>query len=185
MQATAIRRINVDEYYRMAVAGILRPDERVELLDGQIIPMSPIGPFHADVVTYLTEAFCALARRRWEVRTQNPVRLDDLSEPQPDLMLIKRSPGRLRRHPQPGDVYLLVEVCDTTLESDRLDKLPAYARAGIPEVWLVNLNDQTIEVYRQPQPEGFVFKTILRAGDKAAPQSFPDAAIDVEELLQR
>ena len=170
----------------MAETGVLRPDARVELLDGQIIDMSPIGPFHGGVTKFLSRFFFAAAKGRWITSVQDPVRLDDHSEPEPDLMLLKPSADFYRkRHPQPEDVFLLVEIADTTLERDQEDKLPVYARAGIAEAWIVNLNDQTIEVYTLPGFTGYSSKTILGAGDKASPQAFPDALLDVAELLQR
>jgi Uma2 family endonuclease len=89
-----------------------------------------------------------------------------------------------KRHPQPEDVYLLIEVSDTSLATDRDEKLPAYGRAGIAEVWIVNLNEEAIEVYREPHFTGYRSRSILRAGEKAAPQAFPDAAVDVAELLK-
>lgn len=170
----------------MAETGVLPPDARVELLDGRIIDMSPIGPFHGGVTNYLNEVFAVAAKGRWITAVQNPVRLDDLSEPQPDLMLLKPTPDFYRRrHPQAQDVYLLIEVSDTTLALDREEKLPIYGRAGIVEVWIVNLVDQTIEIYSQPHFTGYGSKIILRAGDKAKPQVFPDVAVDVAELLKR
>ena len=170
----------------MAETGVLRPDARVELLDGQIIDMSPIGPFHGSVTKYLNQLFSAAARGRWITAVQDPVRLDDHSEPQPDLMLLKPVPDFYRqRHPQPADVFLLVEVSDTSLAADRNEKLPAYGRAGIAEMWIVNLNDETIEVYREPHFTGYGSRTILRVDDKATPQAFPDVAVDVTELLKR
>ncbi len=170
----------------MAETGALPPDARVELLDGQIVDMSPIGPFHGGVTNYLITFFTDAARRRWITTAQNPVRLDDDSEPQPDLMLLKPSADYYRfRHPQAEDVFLLVEISDTSLEKDQEKKVPAYARAGIVEVWIVNLNDQTIEVYRKPHFAGYGSKVILNAGDKASPQAFPDVSLDVAELLKR
>src|SRR5205814_6416011 len=132
MVAPTKHRFNVKEYYRMAETGVLRPDARVELLNGEIIDMSPIGPFHGGVTNYLIEIFTAASKGRWMTSVQNPVRLDDYSEPQPDLALIKPSPDFYRkRHPQPEEVYLLIEVSDTSLTSDQKEKLPAYGRAGI------------------------------------------------------
>jgi len=186
MLATAQHRFNVSEYYRMAETGVLAYDARVELLDGQIIDMSPIGPFHGGVTTFLARFFSSAAKDRWIVTVQNPVHLDDHSEPQPDLMLVKPASDCYRkRHPRPQDVLLLVEISDTSLEKDQEIKLPAYARAGIAEVWIINLNDQTIEVYRQPRFAGYVVKTILQLGDTASPQLFPDVKLDVAELLKR
>ena len=101
-------------------------------------------------------------------------------------MLLKPSADFYRkRHPQPEDVFLLVEIADSTLERDQDEKLPIYARTGIAEVWIVNLNDQTIEVYAQPGFTGYGAKTVLAAGDQASPQAFPDATVDVAELLKR
>jgi Uma2 family endonuclease len=186
MIAPAQHRISVKEYYRMAETGVLPPNARVELLDGQIIDMSPIGPFHGSVTKFLNQFFSAASQGRWIVAVQDPAQLDDHSEPQPDLMLLKPSADFYRKgHPQPEDVFLLVEISDTSLEKDQEVKLPAYARAGIAEVWIVNLNDQTIEVCRQPHFAGYSSKVILNAGDKARPQAFPDVSLDVAELLKR
>ena len=120
-------RFSVEEYYRMAETGVLKPDARVELLNGEITDMSPIGPFHGGVVNYLNEVFTAVRRGRWVTAVQNPVHLSDDSEPQPDLLLLKPSADFYRkRHPRPEDVCLLIEVSDTSLARDRDDKLPAY-----------------------------------------------------------
>jgi Uma2 family endonuclease len=179
-------RFSVKEYYRMAETGVLRPDARVELLNGEIIDMSPIGPFHGSITKYLNRFFSSAAKSRWLMAVQDPVRLDDQSEPQPDLMLLKPVPDFYRqRHPQPEDVFLLIEVSDTTLAADQVEKLPAYGRAGVAEVWIVNLNNMTVEAYREPHFTGYGSKTLLRAGDTIAPLAFPDAALDVAELLKK
>jgi Uma2 family endonuclease len=184
MLAPTKHRFNVKEYYRMAETGVLQPDARVELLNGEIIDTSPIGPFHGGVTNYLNEIFTAASKGRWMTSVQNPVRLDDHSEPQPDLVLLKPTPDFYRRqHPQPADVYLLIEVSDSSLITDREAKLPVYGRTGIAEVWIVNLIDQTVEVYREPRFAGYALKSILRAGDQAKPQAFPDVEVDVAELL--
>src|ERR1043166_2686946 len=151
MLAQTKHRFTVREYYRMAETGVLKPDARVELLNGEIIDMSPIGPFHGSITKYLIQLFTAAARSRWITAVQDPLCLDDHSEPQPDLMLLKPvSDFYRKRHPQPQDVFLVVEVADTTLATDREEKLPAYGRAGIAEVWIVNLTKESIEVYREP-----------------------------------
>jgi Uma2 family endonuclease len=179
-------RFTVKEYYRMAETGVLRPDARVELLDGRIIDMSPIGPLHGSLVKRLNRLFTLKAHDRWIVSTQDPLRLADHSEPEPDLALLKPSPDVYAgRHPQPDDVFLLIEVSDSTLDYDREEKIPAYGRAGIAEVWIVNLNNATLEVYRDPHFTGYGSKTVLSAGDQVAPQAFPDAVVDVAELLKR
>jgi Uma2 family endonuclease len=185
MLVQTTHRFTVTDYHRMAETGVLRPDARVELLDGRIIDMSPIGPLHGGVVKRLNRHFHHLSRGRWLVSTQDPVRLDEFSEPEPDVMLLKPAPDDYTsRHPRPEDVFLLIEVSDTTLELDREEKLPAYGRAGIPEVWIVNLNDGTIEVFREPHFAGYTTKAVFRGGDQVSPAAFPDAAVDVAELLK-
>ena len=147
----------------MAETGILRPDARVELLDGEIIDMSPIGPFHAGVVGRLTRLFTLHSKNRWLLSPQNPLRLNDSSEPEPDVMLLKPSPDDYTsRHPQPEDVFLLVEVSDSSLAIDVEKKLPLYGRAGVAEVWIVNLEEGTIEVYREGRFNGYASKAISR-----------------------
>src|SRR5205085_2721232 len=124
------------------------------------------------------------ARGRWLVAVQDPAHLDEHSEPQPDLMLLKVvADFYSARHPEPADVFLIIEVADSSPSYDREKKLPAYGRAGIPEVWIVNLEDRAVEVYREPHLTGYGSITVLRPGDKACPLAFPDAAMDVAELL--
>src|SRR5207247_3212709 len=144
----AHRRFTVDEYYRMAETGILAEDDRVELLDGEIVEMSPIGPRHAATVTRLDHLFNRLVGDRAIVRAQNPVRLDGYSEPEPDIALVTpRADFYRAEHPTPRDILLIVEVADTSLRYDRHTKLPGYARAGVPEAWLVDLTADRVERY--------------------------------------
>jgi Uma2 family endonuclease len=179
-------RFSVREYYRMGELGFLPPDARVELLNGQIIDMSPIGPTHGGVVTRLIRLLGPLSHGRWQLTVQNPIHLDDYSEPQPDLTLLKpRADDYVRSHAVPEDIFLLIEVSDSTLETDREVKIPAYGRASIAEVWIVNLVNSTLEIYREPNFTGYGAAKVLQAGDKASPGSFPDAIIDVGELLMR
>jgi Uma2 family endonuclease len=186
MQLASKYRFSVGQYYRMAETGVLAPDARVELLDGEIIDMSPIGPPHGGVVNRLTRFFTQCAKGRWLVAVQNPVRLDEHSEPQPDLMLLRpRSDDYTSRHPRPEDVLLLIEVADTSIDYDRDEKLPAYGRAGISEVWIVNLRDQTIEVSREPHAAGYAATTVARMGERICPTAFTDAALEVAVLLRR
>jgi Uma2 family endonuclease len=186
MPIQAEHRFSVKDYHRMAESNVFRPDARVELLAGRIIDMSPIGPFHGGLVKRLSRNFHLQANGRWIVSTQDPVHLDDQSEPEPDVMLLKPvADDYTGRHPRPDDVFLLIEVSDTTLDYDREEKLPAYGRAGVPEVWIVNLLDATLEVYREPHFEGYSSKAILRTVDIAKPQAFPDVSVEVGELLRR
>lgn len=145
------RRFNVTEYYQMAEAGVLKPDDRVELIEGEIIKMRPIGSPHAACVSRFARWLQTQAKVKALVSVQNPVRLDDFSEPVPDSALLKpRKDFYAARHPTPADVLLIIEVADTTLLKDRNVKVPLYARAGITETWLVNLPKQLIEVYSEP-----------------------------------
>ncbi len=185
MVAQTKHRFSVREYHRMAGTGVLREDARVELLNGEIVDMSPIGPFHGGVVSRLMRIFNALSQQRWLVWPQNPLHLDDYPQPQPDVMLLKPAAHEYtRNHPRPEDVFLLVEVADSTLEADRAEKLPAYGRAGVCEVWIVNLNEDCLEIYRDPHFTGYASKTLVRMG-AAAPQAFPDAEVVVTDLLKR
>ncbi|MBC8001098.1 MAG: Uma2 family endonuclease [Opitutaceae bacterium] len=185
MQAPSKHRFKVEDYHRMAETGVLREDARVELLDGQIIDMSPIGPFHGGVVNRLNRLFSRYSEERWIVSTQNPIRLNDFSEPEPDLMLLKPAPDDYTsRHPTAADVFLLIEVADTTLPLDRKEKLPAYGRAGVAEVWIVNLEEQKVEIYREPHFTGYGSKSVLSAGSTASPAKFADVTVDVAALLK-
>lgn len=165
---------------------MVRPDERTELLDGVIYPMEPIGPFHGGVNDSLAEYFWDLSKGRWTVRVQNSIRLSNTSEPQPDIALVARaSHGYKRQHPTPTDVYLVIEVADTSVDTDRRLKLPLYAKAGISEYWIVNLRDEVIEVYREPHSRGYSVTTMYKAGEKISPEQFADVKVDVAEIFRR
>ena len=170
----------------MAEVGVLRPDARVELLNGRIIDISPSTPLHAGLVRRLNDVYSALVSDRWLVGVQSPLRLDDYSEPEPDLLLLKRAPDFYKnQHPRPADVFLLIEVSDSTLDYDREEKVPAYGRAGVSEVWIVDLIHTRIEVYREPHFGGYTSRTVYAPGDALAPQAFPDAVLQVAELFSR
>lgn len=180
-----MHRFTVEEYYRMGETGILAADARVELLEGQIIDMLPIGPFHSSVGSRLHDLFAMAGGVRWHVRSQYPIHLSARSEPQPDIALVKpRQDYYQNAHPTPADVFLLVEVADSSLKFDREEKSPAYARAGIAEFWIINLLDKVVEVYREPSSVG-VYGVSLRAAarEKIGPLAFPDVLISVAELL--
>jgi len=145
-------RLTVADYYRMAEVGILDAEARVELIDGDIIDMAPPGSPHAATVHYLTEVFVRAVEGRATVLAQNPVRLSDFSEPQPDLALLRRREDFYRdHHPRADDVLLIIEVAATSLRFDRKKKLPLYARHGIPEMWLVDVEGRRLSRYRAPQ----------------------------------
>ncbi len=177
------RRFTVEEYYRMGVTGILTSDERVELIEGQIVQMSPIGSRHAACVALLMQHFFTALALRTIVRAQNPVRLGDRSEPQPDLMLLKpKADFYASGHPGPSDVLLLIEVADSSAASDRETKFPLYARAGIVEFWLLNLEKHQIEVCRDPQGDTYASTQTFPRGTSVSPRAFPDILVPVDTL---
>ncbi|HEV7405050.1 MAG TPA: Uma2 family endonuclease [Chthoniobacteraceae bacterium] len=180
MTEVLIHRLTVEDYYLLAEEGRLTPDSRTELLDGQIVNMFPIGPFHSDVVDWLSNLL--VDRKRWTVRTQGPLRLSKFSVPEPDIMLLQ--PRRHNRAlPGPKDVYLLIEVADSSLQMDKTKKVPLYAQAGIPEVWVVDVPHALVEVYRDPTAAGYATRTIGRLGGTVSPASFPDVVLKTSEIF--
>ena len=182
--ARETRKFTVAEYYRMAEAGILKADERVELIEGEIIVMPPIGPEHSGSVDISTEVFPILAQGRFSVRIQNPLHLDDGSEPLPDVALVRpRADRYTRSHPTPADVLLVIEVSDSSLEYDRNVKAHLYGRNNIVETWIKNLPEDCIERFTEPGPEGYAQHTIHRRGETLTPVSLPDLELAVDDLL--
>ena len=144
-------KLTVADIYRMLDANVLHEDDRVELIDGELLDMAPIGEDHAATVDVFNNALVLACGDRAIVRVQSPVRLDDLNEPQPDFAVLRLRPDRYRKgHPGPADVLLLVEVADSSLRFDRRVKLPLYARFGIPEVWIADLQRRMLETHRTP-----------------------------------
>ena len=183
-QVPARHRLSIADFLRMAQVGILREDDRIELIKGELIDMAPIGSKHASTVGVLTKLVILAAGEQGFVTSQSPVVLNDDSQPQPDLLLLKwRADYYVSALPQPGDVLLLIEVSDATLHFDRDIKIPLYAKSGIPEVWLVNLEDRTIEVYREPSPEGY--KLMLRPSreDAISPIHFAGFVLTPKNLF--
>ena len=182
--ATARHAFTVDDFHRMAEAGILTEDDRVELIDGEVLEMTPIGPQHGGAVNILTAAFAGLTPRTAVLAVQNPLVLADHSEPQPDLMLLRpRDDYYARAHPRPQDVLLLVEVADESRRHDREIKLPRYAAGGVPETWIVDLAAKRVEGHREPARDGYARTTTHAIGESIAPAAFPDAEIAVEKLF--
>jgi Uma2 family endonuclease len=170
----AKHRLNVGEYYRMAEAGILKPDQRVELIDGEIYDMNPIGSPDAGVTNRLVQRFAqAVADGLLITSVQNPIHLDDYSEPQPDFMVLSPRPDAYgASHPRPADVLLLVEVSDSSIDHDVKNKLPRYAKAEVCEVWIVDLARRSISVCRDPQNGRYC--TIYRKSKALSPPcAFP------------
>jgi Uma2 family endonuclease len=178
-------RFTVDEYHRIGEVGIFSEDDRVELLAGEIVEMSPIGPLHASIVDRLNALFSSQLGGEAIVRVQNPLllRTED-SEPQPDVILLRPRPDfYARSHPEAQDVYLVIEVADTSVETDREVKFPIYARAGVPEAWLLDVSMQRLEVHRHPTPDGYQDVHLLQRGASVAPQAFPALVLTVDALL--
>jgi Uma2 family endonuclease len=178
------RLFTVEEYYRMAEAGIISKDERVELIEGEIVAMAAIGSRHAACVDRLNYFLSQRVGGRALVRVQNPIRLDQFSEPQPDIALLRpRADFYAFAHPGPADVFLVVEVADTSAGFDRDVKIPLYARAGIPEAWLVDLTGDYIMVYRKPSVQVYQDVQHLQRGQSLSPEAFPDLIMAVEDIL--
>lgn len=176
--------ITVEEYYRMAEVGLLAPDARVELIEGEIIDMAPIAPSHGSVVDKLTRLFIRAVGDQAIVRTQGAVLLDRRSMPQPDLALLAPSPDDYATtHPTPADLLLVIEVSDSTLRYDSKVKLPLYARHGVPEVWIVDLQHGELHRYRSPQDGKYLEHDAAREPGITTLSALPGVEIDLSRLL--
>ncbi len=180
------RRFTVDEYYAMVPAGILRENDRVELIDGEIVTMSTIGDEHHASVDVSTKFLVMAFGDRAIVRVQGSVRLDDYNQPQPDFAVLKHRDDYYRSRPAgPTDTLLPIEVADTSLSYDRRVKLPLYARFAIPEFWIVNIPARTIEVYTVPVDGEFTSRQTFRPGQTVTPSAFADVVIPVSDIVGR
>ena len=180
------RRWSVADFHRMGETGFLDPEARLELIEGELFEMAPIGSFHAGIVRILAEKLRLGAGNAALVDSQNPVVLDDHSEPQPDLVLLRpRADYYLSAHPRAQDVLLLIEVSDSTAQFDRKTKVPLYARHGIPEVWLVmGPRRRHVEIYRDPQPERGAYRTRVQAREGVlTPILLPGVEIRLDEVF--
>lgn len=174
----------VEEFHRMAAGGIFTEDDRVELLDGQVVDMTPIGSRHAATVKRLNGLLAAAVAGRAIVSVQDPILLGPRSEPQPDVALLHpRTDFYSGAHPGPADVLLLIEVADTTALFDRNVKVPLYARAGIPEVWVVDLASGVVETYGAPGPAEYRETARAGRGETVSPRALPEIAIEVATIL--
>ncbi len=174
---------DVDAYQRLAALGVLREDARVELIDGQVVEMSPIGDRHASCVRRLNRLFSRLVLDIAIIDVQNTLVLGRHDAPQPDLVLLAPRADVYPKHPRAGDVLLVIEVADTTLAYDRDVKIPLYARSGIPEAWLVNLPADRIEVHRQPTSGEYSYSRPVRRGEVLSPLHFPDVTLAAADIL--
>lgn len=179
------RRFTVEEYHRMGASGVLTSEDRVQLIDGHIYVMSPIGSQHAACVRRLTRLFFRQAEPDAIVSVQNPIVLSRDSEPEPDIALLEpREDDYASRHPRPEETLFLVEVADSSMTLDRDVKLPLYARAGIPEVWIVALDSNEVHVYREHEDHAFTEQTTLGPHDHIEIVSLPSVGpISTDTIL--
>jgi Uma2 family endonuclease len=181
---TTKKLFTVDEFYRMGEAGIFSEDDRLELIEGEIIQMSAISLKHAAAVDRAAKLFILGLVDKANVRIQNPMRLDDYNEPLPDILLLApRADFYITHHPAGNEVLLAIEVSDTTLRYDRNVKMPIYAKSGIRESWIEDLKRDVILVFRDPAPEGYKTCLTFRRGDSLSPLAFPALVVSVDQLL--
>ena len=176
--------LSVAEYERMAEAGVFADGARIELIEGELFDMAPIGPDHQGITDLLTERFVLALRGAAIVRVQGPIVLGDLSAPEPDLALLHRRENYyIDAHPRASDVLLAVEVAHSSLAHDRDVKLPTYARYGVPEVWLIDVEGRRMTTYRDLGPEGYRREDAVEPPGPLAPTALPDAPIDLAGLF--
>lgn len=177
------RLFSVDEYLEMEVACILHEDDRIELMDGKIIVMAPIGDSHVYGTDWLTMLLAPLFAGRAMVRIGGPIYLNERSAPQPDVAIVRMFRTVDEAHSRPEDVYFVIEVADSSLSYDSGAKLARYAEAGILEVWVANLRVREVTVYADPSGDDYATATIYRSGDSISPRAFPDVALAVDEFM--
>lgn len=176
------KKFTVKEYYKMAESGILKPVDRVELLDGDIITMSPIKSKHAGIVTHLLELLILDLVGKATILSQSPITLSDYSEPEPDIVIAKFKEDRYRSdHPTPSEIFLLIEVSDSTLLIDRKTKKNLYAEANIPEYWIFDVKNKLVEVFRSPVDGKYTNTVIFKTGSLKSDQV--DFQLDVEKMF--
>lgn len=176
-------RFSVDEYYKMIELGLIKDYEKAEIIDGEMIEKMTIGDRHALIVDLLTSFFIKNLPDSIRVRVQNPLRVSDYDEPEPDVVLADLTKYDGKRHPQANEVILLVEVSDSTLKYDRDEKMPLYAAAGIPEVWIVNLINNIIEVHQDPSNGIYQLAKIYSPGEILRSAALPDISLEVDSIL--
>jgi Uma2 family endonuclease len=176
-------RFKVDDYYKMIELGILPNHERAEIIEGELIKKMPIGDRHGFVVDTLARLFFKNVDDETLVRVQNPVRLNDYSAPEPDLVLADLRKFDGRRHPRPAEIILIVEVSDSTLKYDRDTKLSLYAEAEIYEVWIVNLQNDIIEVHQNPSNGIYQLAKIFKRGEKVQSEILPHLSLEADKIL--
>ncbi len=176
-------RFTVDDYYKMIELGMLENYEKAEIIDGELIQKMTIGDKHAWVVDFLNRFFSRNLEENILVRVQNPLRLTDYDEPEPDIVLTDLSKYDGKRHPTPVETLLVIEVSDASLKFDRDEKLPLYAAADIQEVWIINLRSNVIEVHQDPELSLYQHVRIFKAGENVVSKVLPDLSLNVDDIL--
>jgi Uma2 family endonuclease len=176
--------LTTQQYHLMHETGVFQESDRLELINGEITEMSPIGRKHAVCVTRLQELFIIRLLGKVQIWSQNPILLDNGSEPQPDLAILKRREDFYADGlPTPEDILLIVEVADSSIDYDRDVKAPLYAAAGIPEMWLFDVNKKAIEGYSQPSTNGYKLIRRYDENDTLSILAFPDVTFNWNELF--
>ena len=176
------RLLSVTDYYTMAQSGIFKDDERVELIDGEIFDMAPIGSLHADYVDRLTRLFFKKVDDDVRIRVQNPIFLDDFTEPEPDIVLAKDADFS-QKHPTVDDILLVIEIADSSLYYDYNKKLPLYATHEIPEVWLIDVNKKELNIYQKPSENGYRSHYRPKSGEIIRPLLLNSVSINWKALF--
>ena len=178
------KRFTVEQYHQMIELGILTDRDRVELLNGEILEIAPVGRRHAACIDRLIELLMVRLASKAIIRTQHPIRLSHDSELQPDITILRlRNESSTTRHPQLEDIVLVIEVSETTLACDREMKIPIYAQGNIPMVWLVDLNAEVVEVFQEPTAQGYLSQQRSQRGQMLMLPNFSDLAIAVDQIL--
>ena len=177
------RRFTADEYLALADAGILAKEERIELLDGEIIQMAPIGNRHRNSVNWSADLMREAIGQRAMVQVQAPIQLDNFTMPEPDIAVIRRRSINDLAPVLPSDVYLLVEVADSSLEFDLGEKLARYAADGIPEVWVANLRAGELVVNTEPEGAAYAHVRVIPLDGRVSPQAFPDVVLELADFI--
>lgn len=183
MAVAGIHRFTVDDFARMGEAGILTEGDRVELIDGEVREMTPIGPSHAWIVDRLTVLVAARLPETAHLRVQGPIRLGRHTEPRPDLSVARRTQAYTHRHPDAGDLLLVIEVADSSQQFDRGEKVPRYGKAGVPETWLVEVSARTVTAYTGPGPEGYARERVLRCGERITAGAVAELDFPVDDIF--
>ncbi|MEH1885004.1 Uma2 family endonuclease [Nostoc sp.] len=184
MTQTRVRLWTVNEYHRMFETGIITENERVELIDGQVIPMSAKNPPHAATTLCASDYLKRLLAEVALVRVQDPIQLSQYSEPEPDIAVVRIDSRKyIDHHPAPNEIFLLVEVADTTLDTDPKQKAPLYAKAGIADYWILDVNQRQVYVFREPALEGYNQELILDEDAILSLIAFPEIEVHISQLF--